>query len=110
MAAQTRLIVLQTERIEIRNSLARGEAIPLDQAREQFSLAWKPMIQHIRGTKHRVAQMVVGLNSSDAAKVIAKDLQESADMFCVPQHLLRDPFWSEMAKEIQKIKKQSGKI
>ena len=110
MRAQTEVIKLQTERIEIRNALARGEAIPIDQAREQFQMCWKPMIQHLRGTKHRLGQAVVGLPSSGAAKIIAKDLQETADMFCVPEHLKRDPFWREMDKQIQKIKKQSGKI
>ena len=110
LAAQTRVIKLQEERLKIRNAVARGEAIPLDDARGKFALCWKPMIQHLRGTKHRMGMAVVGLPSSGAAKVIAKDLQESADLFAVPQHLKRDPFWREIDKDVQKIKKKSGKI
>jgi hypothetical protein len=110
MAAQIRVLGLQTERQELRNEVAMGKYIQIDKARSDFALCYNPMLAHMKQMKHRMGQLVVGLESGAAAKVIGADFQESLDRFTIPEHLLKDPFWRGVKEDFEAMKRKAGKL
>ena len=102
LVMQCELIGLQSESIALKNALARGDSVKLDDARRILGNAWMAMITRLRSTKHRISQQVCGLDSGAAEKILSEDIKETMRQVQLPEGYGRDPFWSKIREVIAK--------
>ena len=127
--ARLRYLTAQRDRGIIDLRVAKGELLDEREVSRVVMPYWKSAMDRLKGLKHQIAQMLVGLNAEQAEKVIEEALTEAMAQFQLPDVYATHPFYGpiigDLKAQVEKLvregfdgipsrpqvgKKKSGKI
>ena len=89
-----------TRALTLQNSVARGELVRMDEAKQVIGTAYSSMMLQLRQMKHRVSAVVCGQDSGTASRILAEDMARTLAAFSIPEGLSRHPFFGELKTQL----------
>jgi hypothetical protein len=105
-ALEDRTIALRNERMEMENAIKRGELISIDEASRVITEMVGGFVAGIRGMKHTLGPLVVGVPVPEATKRIGRESDNQLTKLSLGEWAKKKAFWSTISALLSDLHKR----